>query len=298
MLAEIEKQKVKFKVTLLGTGCPNLTMARFGNSTLVEIEDEKFLFDTGRGATLRLHQLNIMPGMIDKVFFTHLHSDHLTGFPDVWLSGVIPTLGKRAKPMEIWGPVGTKKMAEHLEKAFTPDIEGRIAHGTIHPEGAQLIAYEIEEGVVYNRNGIQIIAFIVDHGTIKPCYGYRINYAGHSLVISGDTCYNENLIHHSKDADVIIHEVAAAKIEGKDSKTLQHIMEIHTTPEQAGKVFSQIKPKLAVYSHIVLLGGLSEEEADLIGRTKTTYSGPVIVGEDLMTIEIGDELKVENPLES
>ncbi|MFE5427408.1 MBL fold metallo-hydrolase [Peribacillus simplex] len=152
----------------------------------------------------------------------------------------------------------------------------------------------MKEGVVYKKKGIEVIAFKVDHKSIEPAFGYRVNYKGHSVVISGDTRYNENLIKFAKGADVVIHEVAAARPDN-ESESIANILDLHTTPEEAGKVFSQIQPKLAVYSHIVLLGGLTEEKANLLERTKKTYDGTVIVGEDLLSIEIGDKVQVEQP---
>ncbi|WP_221563070.1 MBL fold metallo-hydrolase [Alkalihalobacillus sp. TS-13] len=282
-----------FKVTLLGTGSPLLSMSRFGPGTLVEVGDEKLLFDAGRGTALRLDQANVAPGKVDKLFLTHLHSDHTVGIPDVWLTGALPTAGKRELPFKIWGPKGTKKMMSHMEKAFAADIDARYESGNENTEGLGVEAQDIKQGVVYEQDGIEVIAFLVDHKSIEPSYGYRINYNGHSVVISGDTRYNENLIHFAKGTDVIVHEVAAARPDdAENSEAISNILSLHTTPEEAGKVFSQVKPKLAVYTHIVLLGGLTDEEADFLGRTQKTYSGPVVVGEDLMFIDVGDEVDV------
>ncbi|WP_301169661.1 MBL fold metallo-hydrolase [Brevibacillus nitrificans] len=281
-----------FKVTLLGTGTPLLSMKRFGPATLVEAGGEKLLFDAGRGAALRMSQVNVQPGEITKLFLTHLHSDHTVGLPDVWLTGTLTTTGHRSTEFEVWGPAGTKKMMEDLEKAYKPDIDTRIENGYIVPEGAKPIGHDIKQGVVYEKNGVQVVAFQVDHD-IDPSFGYRINYKGHSVVLSGDTTYNENVIQHGKAADLLIHEVAVAKPEDLVSiPAFQKILSVHTTPEQAGKVFSQTKPKLAVYSHIVLLGDMSEASAHLLYRTQSTYDGKVIVGEDLMTFEIGEEVNI------
>ena len=96
----------EIKVTLLGTGCPPASMERFGPSILVEVGGKKFLFDTGRGAIQRLEQLKINWQDIDGVFFTHLHSDHVVGFPDLWLTGWLIAPG-RNKPLPVWGPIGT-----------------------------------------------------------------------------------------------------------------------------------------------------------------------------------------------
>src|SRR5882757_697248 len=101
------------RVTLLGTGSPAPAMNRFGPSTLVEAGDKKFLFDAGRGAMQRLVQTNTEWRDIDGVFFTHLHSDHVVGFPDLWLTGWLVGAG-RNRPLEVWGPPGTENMVSHL----------------------------------------------------------------------------------------------------------------------------------------------------------------------------------------
>src|SRR5271169_3180729 len=111
-----------FKVTLLGTGSPDLRMDRFGPSILVEAGNEKLLFDCGRGATLRIQQLGISWNEISALFLTHLHSDHTVGIPDLWLTGWL--LG-RAVPLRVWGPAGTKAMMAHLREAFQFDIRIR-----------------------------------------------------------------------------------------------------------------------------------------------------------------------------
>src|SRR6266850_7547631 len=93
-----------FRVTLLGTGAPPPSLERFGPSTLVEVGEQKFIFDTGRGAMQRLHQLGIPFGDITGMFLTHHHSDHVVGFPDLWLTGWIGRpWGKRNQPLHVWG---------------------------------------------------------------------------------------------------------------------------------------------------------------------------------------------------
>ncbi|MED1794923.1 MBL fold metallo-hydrolase [Brevibacillus nitrificans] len=282
------------KVTLLGTGSPLLSMERFGPATLVEAGSEQLLFDAGRGAALRLNQLSIMPGEIDKLFLTHLHSDHTIGIPDVWLTGSLPTAGKRSTPFQVWGPAGTKEMMANLEEAFHDDIEGRKENQKEALDGLTAVGQDIAEGVVYEKNGVQVVAFLVDHPPMEPSYGYRVNYKGHSVVISGDTRYNEKLIQQAKGTDLLIHEVAAAKPDNH-SPAIQKILSKHTTPEEAAKVFQQVQPKLAVYSHIVLLDGLSDADANLAVRTNKTYDGKLVVGQDLMSFTIGDQVTIKEP---
>jgi len=237
---------------------------------------------------------------VTAVFFTHLHSDHIVGFPDLWLTGWLPhpAFGQRAEPMHVYGPVGTRQMILHLEQAYRADIRIRIADEKLPPSGAAIIAKEIREGVVYEKSGVRVTAFNVDHGElIKPAFGYRIDYNGRSIVLSGDTRFSENLIRFSKGADVLFHEVAAAKAENlATSEAARRIIGHHTTPEDAGRVFGLVKPKLAVYTHIILLSTDSKIAAptvdDLVSLTRTTYPGPLEVGEDLMSVEVGDRITV------
>jgi len=281
--------KDTFRVTLLGTGAPPPRLDRFGPSTLVEVGGQKFIFDAGRGAMQRLHQLAIPFSDITGMFLTHHHSDHVVGFPDLWLTGWIGRpWGQRAQPLPVYGPQGTRQMMEHLPLAFHVDI--RVRQKNYGPDGVKLDAHEIRQGVVLDRDGIRISAFEVDHGGEElPAYGYRIDYRGRSAVLSGDTTFNENLIHHAQGADLLVHEVTAlAGSAAEDPKQLQRIGANHTTPEQAGEVFARVRPKLAVYNHLLLFG--SARPADLLPATRTKYDGPLIVGEDLLQIDIGTEI--------
>ncbi len=202
------------KVTLLGTGTPWPSIDRFGPSTLVEAGAEKLVFDVGRGASQRIWQLGMPLRAVTGVFLTHLHSDHTVGLPDLWLTGGLSgPFGGRTTPFRIWGPTGTEEMMSALETAFQADIGIRSETQDARPEGLAVVAENIAEGVVYERNGVRVTAFDVDHGDVKPALGYRVDYGGQSVVISGDTRFSENLIRFSTGADLLIHEVGAAKAE-------------------------------------------------------------------------------------
>ena len=291
--ASAAAQGQEIKVTLLGTGCPPAVMNRFGPSILVEAGGQKFLFDAGRGALQRLNQVNVRWRDVQGVFLTHLHSDHVVGFPDLWLTGWL-TPG-RDVPLQVWGPRGTKKMMSHLEQAFEYDIRIRLYDDRPSPDGVVILAEDIAEGFVYEKGGVKITAFEVDHTPVKPAFGYRIDHAGRSVVLSGDTRVSENLIRHAQGVDLLIHEVAAPETfqrAGTPPERAKSVVAHHVTPEQAGEVFSRTKPKLAVYSHIVLP---TATEQDLIPPTRKTYQGPLELGEDLMVIEVGEKIMVRRP---
>jgi len=278
------------RVTLLGTGTPRPLMARFGPSTLIEAGREKIVVDAGRGVAQRLWQLGVSYGDVTAVLLTHLHSDHVVGLPDLWLTGWVVSHVDR--PLELWGPAGTTEMASHLEAAFAFDRAIRVSDDGIPAAGGHITAHDIGEQVVFARNGVTVTAFLVDHGAVKPALGYRIDYAGHSVVLSGDTRQSPNLIRAARGTDLLIHEVAAISEKGLAGDAhLRVIGAHHTTPEAAGDVFTAVHPKLAVYSHIVLLGGATT--ADVMRLTRTTYDGPLVVGGDLMRFIVAREVTIQ-----
>jgi len=187
---------------------------------------------------------------------------------------------------------------ENLAKAFSWDISTRNKEKNKADSGALVNATDIKERFIWEKNGVRVVPFTVRHADfIDSALGYRIDYDGHSVILSGDTRYSENLVRYAKGADVIIHEVAAAnEYSMRTSSLINQILGFHSSPEDAAKVFEQIKPKLSVYSHIALLTADPSYPPptinDLTIRTQTIYKGNLLVGEDLLSIEIGEKIKV------
>jgi ribonuclease Z len=280
-------------VTLLGTGDPIPSPTRYGPSILVEAGGLKLVFDAGRGSTVRLFQQGIWPSQIDAVFITHFHSDHLNGLPDLWTLGYIgrPDL-RRKKPLEIYGPTGVKRITDAMRETYADDIRIRLADEKVMPAGTEIAAHEFSsDGVIFNRSGVKVTAFAVDHGElIKPSVGYRVDFAGRSVLMSGDTRFDENLIAHGAGADLLVHEVAVAPkaIEGQPG--IMVVLGHHTSPEEAGTVFARTKPKLAVFSHITLLRDANHppvSESEIAQRARISWPGDLLVGEDLMRFVLG-----------
>jgi ribonuclease Z len=120
----------------------------------------------------------------------------------LWLTGWL--ISRRPTPLKVFGPTGTAEMIMYLQKAYAYDIKIRIEDDKAQAEGSKLLVTENEEGIVFENNGVKVIAFLVDHYPVIPAYGYRIEYKGHSVVLSGDTRYSENLIKFAKGTDLLI----------------------------------------------------------------------------------------------
>jgi ribonuclease Z len=237
---------------------------------------------------------------VKNVFLTHLHSDHTEGLPILWMNE--STWASRGNtPLSVWGPgedvdqpAGTADLTSLVANPFATNTHIRrdlVEH--LPGGGIQFQTTVINnEGVVYQNNGVTVTAFLVDHDPVKPAFGYRVDYQGHSIVFSGDTTATPNLVKHAQGADILIHEVIISPPEATTSNDV--ILGYHTTPEPAAGIFNQVAPKLAVYTHIVDQTGAGAQ--GLIDRTRAAdYAGPLEVGQDLAVFQIENSITVCNP---
>lgn len=285
------------RVTLLGTGVPVPNPRQMGPSVLVEAGGQTLLFDCGRGCMYRLW--NLSPAHVHKthrIFLTHLHSDHTIGMVDLYMGGW--ALNRKAK-LEIFGPPKTVDLMRHIRLAFDEDVIYRadLQASTLDREALKYTVNEIADGAKYQFGDVTVTAFEVDHHVVKPAYGYRVDYAGRSVVISGDTAYSPHLIQHSQGADVLIHEVMSPALEKFVREHFEEFMAddivaLHTKASDVGRVFAETGTKLGVYIH---LDNNPAGIPELMAETRKTWQGPVEVGIDLMVIEIGDEITVLKP---
>ena len=202
--------------------------------------------------------------------------------------------GGRNGPLHVHGPPGIERIAEGAWIATGPDRDIRVADNEIDAEHMRIIPHEYAEGVVYDRGGLVIRAIEVDHGDfIDIAYGFRVEYAGRVFVHSHDTRYNENLIAQAHGADVIVHEVAAARPEVQEAMPAEKlVMEHHASPAEVGRVFAQTRPKLALLTHMVLLKPAPVSINEVMQELAAEYDGTFMVAEDLLSIEIGPNISV------
>lgn len=168
-------------------------------------------------------------------------------------------------------------MAEHLVQAFGFDIRIRQAPPDPLPaKGVEIDAKEIEQGEIYNDGLARVSAFLVDHGTVKPAFGYRVDCGGHSVVISGDTKFCQNLVDFARGADCLIHAAWSAGWKNSTPPSKRSI----ASGEDAGRVFAIVKPKLGVVYHY-------EDDEGLGDAVRKEYNGPLVIARDLMVINVG-----------
>ena len=233
-----------------------------------------------------------------QVFFTHFHSDHTVGFADFWLTSWIPAGGARTSPLTVTGPTGVESLVEGHRIAFANDIKIRMADQNLPKEGADIIVRSFaKSGVVFEENGLTVTSFDSDHGeAINPNWGYKIEYEGRCVVISGDVNNDPAIGVIAADVDLLLHSLGAARPELMSRPDIAGILQHHTTPRQAAKIFAASRPKLAVLVHMVLLGRpgfppLTEEE--VLAMTGEDYDGPIVIATDLMRFHVGEDVQVE-----
>ena len=289
----------EIKLTFLGTGAPRPSHDRYGPSILVEAGGYKIIVDAGPGMRERLFQAGGFELLtaIDHLLITHLHFDHTIGAPGLWLTG---WLFGRKTSMKVFGPTGTAEMMANFETAYDWDIRYRTIVG-VHKQGSEIIATDIGPGILFDKDGLKITAFNVEHMPINietgeslglegATLGYRIDYKGRSVLFSGDTrsTPESEIIPMGKGVDVLIHETQVpAPGNSPEAKLANVSLSVHSTPAQVAYVFEQTRPRLAVYSHIIPPEITSDELLAL-----TDYGGNMMVAEDLMTLTIGDEITV------
>jgi len=272
---------------LLGTGNPRPDPNRAGAATAIVAGDKWFLVDAGRGATMRIAATGLKYENMRGVFITHLHSDHTAGLPDVFTTSW--QFGRKTTPLPLYGPEGIKQLADAILQFFAYDIHIRRDLVERHPAaGATIDTHVVREGVVYDDGTVRVTAFKEEHAPVEPAFGYRFESGGHSIVISGDTRPNANLIRFAKGADVLVIEsYLPGFFERVDKPEVAAKLDAyHTRADQAGEVAAAAGVKRLVLTHLMPPG----DDAAFLKNAGKAFHGPIIVGSDLKTITINGDI--------
>ncbi len=282
--AQPPKNNKPTQVILLGTGTPTADPERSGPSLAIVVNNMSYVVDCGPGVVRRAGAAaakygipSLRPAGLTHLFITHLHSDHTVGYPDFILT---PAVLRRPGALEVYGPKGLQDMTGYLLKAYQEDINIRL-NGPEHgkPAGYKVNVHEIMQGVIYRDSNIVVTAFNVHHGPWPQAFGYRFETKDKTIVVSGDCTYDENLIKHAMNCDILIHEVYSgvgfAKLPPADQA--YHSI-FHTSGEQLAAIANKVHPKLLVLTHQLLFGSTKEE---LLNEITSRYRGEVKYGNDL-----------------
>jgi ribonuclease Z len=278
------------RVTLLGTGCPQAHPHRFGPATLVRAGGGSFLVDCGSGVTQRLLAAGGSGAQLDALLLTHLHSDHVVDLYQLiissWHQG-------RDRPQRIFGPAGTRAFAEATMEVWRTEREQRIAwERRPSTRALELEVVELEEGTIWDADGVRISAFEVDHRPVAPAFGFRFEAEGCRMVLSGDTTVCANLVAWAKDADLLVHECfihkeMLARRGGRADPGLANVAAYHTLSSEVGKIARRAGARLLVLTHFVPV----EFDRDaLLCEVTADFAGPVVIGEDLLAIDVPERM--------
>jgi ribonuclease BN (tRNA processing enzyme) len=276
-------QSGKTQVVLLGTGTPNADPDRLGPAVAVVVNDVPYVIDSGPGVVRRAAAAarNGVKGLavekLRRLFLTHLHSDHTAGLPDFIFT---PAVLDRDAPLEIYGPPGTKKMTDHILKAYAEDIEIRLRGlEPSKPRGYDVRTQDIKSGVIYKDANVTVKAFAVKHGSWKHAFGYRFETPDRVIVISGDCAPSESIIEACNGCDVLVHEVySTTGFARRPPEWQRYHSSFHTSSKELAEIATKAKPKLLVLYHQLLWGATKEQLLEEIGKG---YSGKVVFGNDL-----------------
>jgi len=279
--AELDKET---QVVMLGTGSPLPDAHRAGPSIAIIHKGEAYLFDVGAGAiqnavTAR-YQYDIpslYPTQICCVFLTHMHSDHTMDYSEL----AFTLWWRRRAPLFAWGPLGLEQMTKGMVEMMAADTALRTSGSqpVRNPDAYKVNVTEIEEGIVFRKDDLTVEAIAVNHGEIKPAFGYRITTDDKSIVISGDTSLSEKLLEKSRDVDLLFHEVISDSGLARNTEFWQkYHRSSHTLASDLGKLASVARPGLLVLYHSIFYG---VPEAIIVDEVQANYDGKVVLANDL-----------------
>lgn len=282
-------------VLVCGSGSPLPGPDRAQACVAVFAGGHAYVFDVGAGAAANFARWLAPADRVEHVFLTHFHSDHFGGLADLSLNGWV---AGRPGPLAVHGPPGVERVVAGLEEAYALDREYRTQHHgaeLLPPEAGRLSASPFEPAaeaqIVFEEGEITIRAFLVEHDPVVPAVGYRLDYRGRSVVISGDTVRSANLVAAARDADLLLHEALAPHVvktieevtrtadQPRLAKVMLDIPDYHASPVDAAHVANEANVRRLVLYHLVP-GPSSGIAQDAFLRDVSRVRGDVTLAHD------------------
>jgi ribonuclease Z len=276
------------QVIILGSGSPLPDPQRAGPSTLVRTSAGDFLFDCGRGVLMRAAAAGSGAGAFRAVLLTHLHSDHITDLNDIYTSRWITSF--QPNPLPVYGPPGTTALLRAIGAMLEPDVGYRLAHhdDLQWPPSSEVTEVEVEDGAIFEEGAVRITAAPTDHAPVRPTVGYRIDDAGQSVVIAGDTVPCKGLDGLSEGAGVLVHTVVRPDlIELFGLPRLSDVLDYHSSVAQAAQTAARNDVGTLLLTHLVPAPAPGTEQ-EWLDHATAHFSGTVILATDLLSVEAPD----------
>jgi len=271
------------QVIVLGSGSPLPDPQRAGPSTLVRTSVGDFLFDCGRGVLMRAAGAGSGAGAFRAVLLTHLHSDHRTDLNDIYTSRWITSF--QPNPLPVYGPPGTAALLGAIETMLEPDVSYRLAHHDDLQWPPSATVTEVESGAVFEEGPVRITAAPTDHTPVRPTLGYRIEDAGQSVVIAGDSVPCHGLNELSAGAGVLVHTVVRPDlIEQVGLPRLSDVLDYHSSVTQAAQTASRNGVDTLLLTHLVPAPAAGTEQ-EWLDQAAAHFAGAVILATDLLTVD-------------
>lgn len=295
-------------IAICGSGSPIPDEERGNPCTAVIVNRKIYMVDAGEQASETFNRMQLRPDQIQAVLLTHFHSDHIGGLGSVTLQRWVADAAK--SKLRVLGPVGVDRVVNGYNEAYALDNSYRTAH---HGEGiapsatAGMVAesFEFEPGetskLVLEEGGLQITAFEVDHSPATPAVGYRFDYKGRSIVVSGDTVYTQSLVDAAQGADLLVHDALSADLLklvedasrqagfANRAQILVDVTDYHATPSQAADAARDAGVGALAMTHVIPPLPIKALEGPYLGDAKERFTGPLWIASDgdLYSLPVG-----------
>ena len=290
-------------VAICGAGSPITDPERSGACAAVIAGDQVVLVDSGNGIG-KLGAMGLSPGLVDALFLTHFHSDHINGTGELmtqrWAGSGTD------QPLPIYGPLGVQKIVDGFNMAYSDDRSYREAHHStkvMPPSGGLAIAHAFgvpntDGQVIFNKKGLKVTAFPVDHEPVAPSVGYKFEYKGRSVVFSGDTAKDLTVQKFATGSDLLVHEALSAEIVGiinngakqanrpRIEKITFDILDYHTSPVEAAEIAAAADVPFLLFSHIVPRLPIGNLKKRFVKGVTDVYDGEFVIAQDGTVISI------------
>ncbi len=292
-------------VYVCGSGSPLPDADRAGPCLAVLAGSQAFIFDSGSGSIRKLGRMGFPMPRIQAMFLTHLHSDHIDGLGEALLQAWVA--GGRSVPLPVYGPAGTDTVLAGFRSAYELDEGYRVAHHgpkVVTPGGFGGTASIInlpdgtDSQVVYDQGGVKITVIRVNHAPIAPAFGYRIDYKGRALTLSGDTVYSPSFVAASKGADLMLHEALNKKMvaamgaklaergQARTAQIMSDIQNYHASPEDAARSAKEAGVQALVLYHLVPAPPAKLIEPMFLGDAPKLFAGTLKISHDGMIVSL------------